>query len=60
MLTVSNATVLESQEFNDLNLLEEWFKYTWGDEHDPVSEVMEYEEDYEEKGQLKELSSTEV
>lgn len=62
MLAVSNATILESEEFNDLNLLEEWFKYTWGDEHDPVDEVVEYEEDYEleEISQRKELSGTEV
>lgn len=63
MLTVSNATILESEEFNELNLLDEWFKYTWGDEHDPVVEdIIEYEEDYfeEDINRPKELSRTEV
>lgn len=47
MLTISNKEVMQSREFDELNLLEEWFKFEWGDIHDPVDEIIEYEEDYE-------------
>lgn len=44
MLTVPNQVLLDSADFNVLNLLDEWFKYTWGDEHDPtLNDVIEYE-----------------
>lgn len=61
-LSVSNTKMLSSEEFNDLILLEDWFKYTWGDEHDPSEEVIEYEEDYELENvnQPKELLSTKI
>jgi hypothetical protein len=61
MLTVPNQVLLDSADFNTLELLDEWFKYTWGDEHDPIPDnVVEYEEDYDlqEISQSGELSST--
>lgn len=66
--TVPNAIILESKEFDDLQLLDEWFKYEWGDDHDPVPDdvnevtLTELPEDYEVKdiSQLEKASSREV
>lgn len=58
-----NEQKLDHEEFNELQMMLDWFNCEWGDEHDPIpNDVIEYEEDYELKSinQPTGLSSTEV
>lgn len=48
MSVVINQQVIDSEEFNELELMLQWFKLEWGDLHDPIpDDVIEVEEDYE-------------
>lgn len=50
MSVVINEQIVDSEEFNELELMLQWFKLEWGDIHDPIPEdVIEVEEDYEVK-----------
>lgn len=60
---MDNTQVVDHEEFDHLNIIEDWLKGEWGNELDPIpDEVVEIEEDFELKdiSQLKELSREEV